>query len=816
MLKFRNEFNICKKSFVLHPWTKLTLFGLLSFSALKSEVGHAQLLVPAPVPVDEQISEIKIDGNLTVSKEAILNAMSLKVGLPLSSTSIASDVKAIFATGFFQDVKINRAGSGVLVVVVKEKPTVNDVSFTGFQIVTSSSLHDKLLTKKYNIVDEKRISQDLRTIEQAYIEKGYYLAKASYTFQSSQSNSVNIIFKVIENFPITIRNVSLLGNEEYSDSELNSFMGTKPFSWMSFFNSSGLFKDEYSLADQQNLTYYYRDNGFAEASVSAPIALLNRDKSNIDAAFYIEQGEKYNIGTIRISGDIITSEKEIKQKLSLKDGDLYRLSRFQNDMKLLKNYYGDFGYAFAYVYPKFSIDRKNRLYNITYNVNKGEKAYIRNIIIEGNVKTRDNIIRRALKISEGQLFNSTNIEKSASNVNRLGFFDNNVGLSQEPDKANSVVDIRIGVKEKSTGSLQASIGASPNSNGGSGVTFFGSLQYQEKNLLGHAYGVGANLQLSQSPQSASDYNYVLGLNFSNPSIWDGPWSYSINGSYSKQVQSITTSASVNQAFLTQTSVTAGVAVGREIAENLRFLVGYSLQNYQNDPSVPLTAKFYQSGKTEEISESLNYDATDNYMTPTSGKTISITNSIAAPVFVGDYHYGTISASLAYYFPFLITDSLKTNFRFALIPKYVYQTSRSESIPIWKRLRLGNAYQMRGYSNAGEQIAPNIPVTISPVTSSTILLSYGGNQSYYGVAEYFIPVVPEAGLRLVTFAEAGTVVSEDQKFSFADVKYDVGFGFRWVTPIAPFRFEWAFPIQNGEIGQAHFVFTIGYDNFGSGS
>lgn len=801
----------------LHLKITYILIAVSFFYFVRPGESAAQFLDPSTQSIGNTINEIKVAGNQTVSTEAILNCMSIKPGTKLTSQSVANDVNAIYATSYFQDVKINKTGDNEITVEVKEKPTINSISYVGFEVVTQSSLKDKLVTKKYNIVDEKKISQDLRTIEQAYVEKGYYLAKATYTLQEVQPGTVNVIFKVSENIPITVRNVSLLGNEYFSDSELIAFMGTKPFSWLSFFNSSGLFKDEFTSADQQNLTYFYRDNGFAEATVAAPIALLNRNKTDIDVSFYIEQGERYHIGKITISGDIITSEEETKDKLTLKEGDLYRISKFNNDMKGLKTYYGDFGYAFAYVYPKFHIDRKNRIYDIDYNVTKGEKAYFRKIEIEGNVKTRDNVIRRALKISEGQLFNSTNIEKSKAAINRLGFFDGDVTPIQEPDQANNAVDIRIVVKEKSTGSLQASIGASPNTTGsGSGVTFFGSIQYQEKNLLGRAYGLGANLQLSPSPENASNFNYSIGLNFSNPSIFDSAWSYSINGTYSKQVQSITTTSAVNQAYLTTKTTSGGVIVGREIIDNLRFYLGYTIGKYSIDPSVPLTAKFYQSGKTEEVSQTLTYDVTDNYLTPTSGYYLSASNLIGMRVWTGDYNYGVASGNASYYLPIPFTDTFKTNFRFAFIPKYAYQTRDNQSVPYWKRLSLGDAYQMKGYSNSGERIAPTIPVTISPITGQTVPLIYGGNRSFYGVTEYFIPIVPEAGLRLVAFGEAGEVLSEDQNFSFNDIKYDVGFGFRWVTPIAPFRFEWAFPVQNRQLGQAHFVFTIGYDSFGSGS
>lgn len=796
-------------------FNKITLSVICVLFLLVTDSAWGQFLNSSPVSFQKAISKIEIQNNQTISSEAIENMMSLKVGSIPTSMAIAGDIKSIFASGYFQDVKINKIGDSELVVIVIEKPVVENIYYENFNIVSESSLKDKIVTKKYSILDEKKLAQDMRSIEQAYIEKGYYLAKGTYSLREVHPGAVDVIFRVIENAPITVRRVDFLGNIYFSNSELSNYMATRPYSWWSFLNSSGLFKDEFLAVDQQNITYVYRDNGYAEAVVASPTAYLDKSKKDIDVAFYIEPGERFHIGTVKIAGDLIGTEEEMTKKLSLKESDLYRISKFNADMKTLKTLYGDQGYAFAYVYPKFNIDRQKRTYDVLYQISKGEKVYFRNITVEGNVKTRDNVIRRALKVSEAQVFHATNLDKSKENVERLGFFET-VDVLQEPDEANHAMDLKIKIKEKSTGSLNASLGASPNTTGSTGVTFFGALQYQEKNLIGLGYGVGANIQVSPAPDQTGRVNYTLGVNFSNPSIYDSPWSFGINGSYSFQVQNVTTTAAANQAYITQKITSAGVNFGREIIDKLRFTLGYSIAQYETTPTIPLTSKFYQSGNTEEISQALTYDATDSQMTPTDGFYLNGSNTFGVTLFNGQYKYGLLSGNTSYYLPIIFGDGFKTNFRFAFQPQYAYQLYSDSLVPYWKRLKLGNFYYMKGYSNPGETISPTTQVTISPVTGQTIPIITGGNRSFYGVVEYFVPLIPEAGLRLVTFAEAGTVLDDYDSFVWDNVKYDVGFGLRWKTPFAPFRFEWAFPIQNGgQLGEAHFVFTIGYDNFGSG-
>ncbi|WGL61158.1 outer membrane protein assembly factor BamA [Pigmentibacter sp. JX0631] len=772
---------------------------------------HAQPSAPFSAQWSQTVTKIVIQGNKTVTNEAILNLMTIKVGTKLSPTIVSTDIKNIFGSSYFQDVKFDKGTNNELIVSVVEKPTVNDIIYEGFDVVSASSLKEKILTKKYTIVDEKKLSQDLRSIEQAYTEKGYYLSKPTYSLELTEQGSVNVVFQVKENRPIQVRKVDILGNEYFNDSELQGFMATRPYSWLSIITGAGLYKDEFIAADQQNLTYYYRDNGYAEATVASPISKLDRNKKDIAVSFFIEEGERFNIGKISITGDLILTEEEIKEQLSLKEGKIYRISKFNYDMKNLKVIYGDKGYAFAYVYPTFNIDRVKRIYDITYNITKGEKAYFRKFNVEGNVKTRDNVIRRALKVTEGELFGSTKLEKSKQNIERLGFFET-VQIVQEPDEQNHAMDLKIIIKEKPTGKISASLGASPDMSG-SGISFFGQLQYQEPNLLGKAYNIGVNGQISPNQQDNSQFNYAIGLNFGNPSIYDSPWSYSIGGNYSHNVSSLTSSSAINKIYITQNVVSGTLTVGREVIENLRFNLGYSLANTTTDPTSPLTGKFNASGSTEKIIQNLTYDATDNYLNPTSGIFLSGTNAIAFKGYFGQYSFGSSSALFSGYIPVNFSDNFKTNFRLAFQPRFVYQIYEDEPVPLWERLKLGNAYYMKGYSNAGETLSPTESVTLSNLTGQTVNLDSGGNRSFYSTVEYFVPVIPQAGLRFVAFAEAGTVLDDYDSFSSDNIKYDVGFGFRWTTPIAPFRFEWAFPVEkNGKLGQAHFIFSIGSDSF----
>jgi len=762
----------------------------------------------------ESITSIKISGNNTLSEDAVMNVLTLKVGQTPSKQSVRNNVKSLIETGYFSDVSIAQDPDGALTIHLQEKPTLRDVDFEGFTVVSDSSFKDKLLTKPYSILDEKKLAQDLKTIEQEYVEKGYYLAKATYTLQpTGQKNVFNIIFSVIENIPVSVRQVNLLGNNYFADSQLKGFMMTRSKTWLSFLNSSGIFRDEFLDADQNNLAFFYRDNGFAEATVATPNAILDKSKTNVDVSFYIEQGERFKIDKITFAGDLIVPQGDLKKKLTLHEGEYYKISKFSNDMRILKNFYGDRGYAFAYVYPSFDIDRLNKTYSVTYHITPGTKAYFKRINITGNEKTRDNVIRRALKVSEGELFNATKLEKSKAEIEYLGFFSK-VEVLQNADEKSGFINLTFFVEEKSTGQFRASLGASPSSFGGGDFKVFGDLNYRERNLLGLGYALSTNVQISPSQDQAGSLNYSFGLDFMNPSVYNSAWNFGVSGTYSYQVQSITQTSAANplDVYIKQKSVVASASIGREIIDHLRLVFGYNYSQYFVDPSIPLTQDYYQNGRTEEVTQSLVYDITDDATLPTSGFYGSALNALGVRWTGGQYNYGTLVANFAYYLPVYFTKEFKTNFRFVFIPRYVYKTKKLQNVPYWKRFTLGNTYYMKGYTNQGEIISPTVPVTISPVTGQTINMYTGGNRSFYGAAEYFVPLIPEVGLRFVVFAEAGTVLDDNEFMKLSNVKYDVGFGMRWTTSVAPFRFEWAFPVEkNGRLGESHFVFTVGLDS-----
>jgi outer membrane protein insertion porin family len=620
---------------------------------------------------------------------------------------------------------------------------------------------------------------------------------------------VVLTYQVVENNPVWVSHVNFIGNAFFGDSELKSNMATREKRWSSWLTSSGAFKDEFVNRDKEFLAYMYRDNGYAEANVATPQSRLDSGRQTVDVSFNIEEGERFRVGSVIITGDLLLNERGEKiyseagllKKMTMKTGKWFRISQFQNDMRMITDLYGDHGFAFVDVLPKTRADSKAKTIDIEFVITKGDKVYFRNIVIEGNAKTRDNVIRRNIKVAEGELFHATRLEKSKAAIERLGYFQE-VQIMREPDVRNKRMDLRVKVKEKSTGTLSASFGASPSSDTRS-INFFAQGSYSEANLLGKGWNAG--LSANYSPTGS----YSLNINLTEPSWNDGPWSVTGFGSFEYELSR----PIAFEAERFSKTVRGGVSVGREIIEDLRVSGGYSLERVTRNNVTPIGRLFTKQGTTEKLSQSISFDKTDNYLMPTSGFSLSATNAIAIKGLAGTNQFGLAELAVNYYVPLFIGEDFKTNFRFVVEPTLVYPV-QGKPIPYWERLNLGTLYNMKAYYQEDKVIGPRLEVVNGPFAQSVDRIVVGGNRRLYGAGEYFIPLIPEANLRLVSFWESGTVLDENESLSMEKFKHDVGFGLRWQTPIAPFRFEWAWPLEKGRLGEQEFIFSVGNDNVSS--
>jgi outer membrane protein insertion porin family len=748
----------------------------------------------------EIVQELDVRGNAKVEKDAILTLLSTRKAAPIDKKTIQEDIEKLFELGYFSDVRIYKRaveGGVALTIQVVEKPAITSIALEGNEEITEDTLKEKLETKLYTIVNEATIMGDVRMIEKQYAEKGYYLARVTYTLEKKGANEVSLIYHIDEGGKVLVGSVEILGNQFYSDADIISGtpgLASRPFARQTAFSSSSLYQDDFVKRDLEYISFIYRDQGFAEVKVAKPFQFLDVDRDFVRLTFQLEEGLQYDVGTIDVSGDLLFTKEELFEEMRLKPGDLFRYSRFTKDIEMLVDKYGDLGYAYADVNPKTQFDRDKRIVHINYEITKGEKVYFGKMTILGNTKTRDNVIRREFEIADSELYSGTGLTNTKNNINRLGYFEEVQVIKERDEKQQNLLNLNVKVKEKPTGQLQAAIGFTP-SQGTEGSQWFGQGRYDEKNQFGRGHSTNLTAKWN------GEENYSLDLGFSNPRVNDSWWSAGTSAFYSNEKK-----RAVDEVLIEEKRFGGSVFIGRRIIELIRFRVTYRLQKIMRKSDEYMLPRFAEEGLASSAIFSILRNDVDNYIDPTSGSEITLSqNFTGGEILKGDQQYMETTLDATAYLPIDFSETYRTYFKIHGVLAYIYPFG-DEPVPFPERYRLGGYNDLRGYDYW--DIGPRFSLLRAPGGRRTTI-NKGGDKKMFYQLEYFMPLIPEAGIKSLVFADAGRVYDDDEAVVFSDMYKDVGFGFRWITPIAPFRFEWAYPIIDGQLGDMNIIFYIGY-------
>jgi outer membrane protein insertion porin family len=749
----------------------------------------------------EIVQEMSVRGNAKVESDAILTLLKTRKADPLNEATLREDLKALHELGYFSDVRVYKQpveGGVHLVFQVAEKPAITSISYEGNDEVTEDTIKEKLETKLYTIVNEATITGDVRMIEKLYAEKGYYLARVTYTLEKKGPSEVGLTFHVDEGGKVLVGSVEILGNEFFTDTDIitgQPGLASRPHTRSSAFSSASLYQEDFVKRDLEYISYIYRDQGFAEVKVAKPFQFLDSDRSYVRLTFQVEEGLQYDVATIDVSGDLLFTKEELFEAMKLKPGELFRYSRFTRDIEMLVEKYGDLGYAYADVDPQVRHDREKRVVHIDYHITKGEKVYFGTMTILGNTKTRDNVVRREFEIADSELYSGTGLTNTKNNINRLGFFEEVQVIKERDEDQANLLNLNIKVKEKPTGQLQAALGFTP-SQGTQGSQWFGQGRYDEKNQFGK--GWNANL----TGKWNGEQNYSLDIGFSDPRVNDSQWSAGTNAFYSNEKKKL-----VDDVTVEERRYGGSVFIGRKIIELIRGRITYKLTKIEFDAGDNYTLpRFTEEGIASSAIFSLIRNDVDNYIDPTSGSEVVLSqNFTGGEVLRGDQQYMESSLDATAYLPLDYSETFRTYFKLHGLLSYIYPMG-DEPVPFGERYRLGGYNDLRGYSYWA--LGPRFSILRAPgSTRSTV--NKGGDKKFLGQLEYFVPLLPEAGIKALVFGDAGRVYDDDEAVVLKDLSKDVGFGFRWITPIAPFRFEWAYPIIDGKLGDMEIIFYIGY-------
>ncbi len=756
--------------------------------------GHlwAQELSVAP----SLVNDIQVLGLKKIDNQAVFSKIKTKKGDIWKADIIREDIQTLFKMGYFSDIQVFW-DQGVLSYELVEKPTLVEVTFSGFDEVKEDDLKEASGIKAFEILDQAKIQTAIEKIQKLYEGKGFFLAQVqSQVIPVVQGESVRLNFQITEGDKVAVQKITFLGNRLLTTDFLKSKLATTEASFFSFMSGSGGFKQEAFDRDLQYLRLIYMNEGFVQAKIEKPQIFVTPDKKSIYVTFRIEEGERFLIGEVDFSGELLFSRDELSQVLVINKQKYFSYESMQKDLSSLQAKYGDLGYAYANVIPRTRINEKDHIIDITFEFDKGNKIYFGKFTVTGNVKTRDKVIRRELKILEGELYNESSKRKSVENIQRLGFFDDvSFRSSSSPDDP-EVMDLEIIVKERNTGSVQLSAGYGSST----GFTLGGSLN--QLNFLGKGQRLSASLNISDL---GSYYNF----NFTEPNYDDTDWLIGFDIYQS----------GLDRYEYKDNKVGGGVRVGRPIGEDLMASLKYKLENteleaYKDSQGQTLTDLTLfplstASGVTSSLALSIEYDERDDRISPTKGHFASTTIEYAGVG--GDLRYTKTNVTYRYFNKIFWEVVWRNN----LTHGYLASHDPGVEPPFNERFLLGGPYSLRGYRfyRVGKTLFSQKsydrytadPYFYSPERATELANKpFGGTQQLMYQTELEFPMIKEAGIKGVVFFDVGQ--AEDQITS--DNFYsDVGFGFRWFSPIGPLRFEWGFPLRKNPSSPDSVVFDF---------
>ena len=744
--------------------------GLANIGAI---VAQLKMEILVRVGLIQRIVKIEIQGNRKINSTAIISRIKSKVGDNYSEADIAADIKAIFKMGFFLDVIAEETSTPegkIVIFIVQEKGLISEIRFNGNKALSKDDIQDAMTTKTKQNLNQEQIKADIEKIKTLYDSKGYYNAEIKDRVERDGEKDFRVILDIKENDKIYIRSITFEGNEAFSSKELKNMMSTSEYSILHFINDSGLLKRDQLKQDIGKISAYYFNNGFINSQIAEPE--ITTDKKGMYILIKIKEGKRFKVDKVEISGDLLQKPKtELLKSLKTKRGDNYSREAIMKDIDFLTQSCNDEGYANADINPKINTRENEQLVDVDYQITKGELVYINHINISGNNITRDKVIRRQLEVVEGDLYSSSNLKKSYSNLNRLRYFEE-VDFQTEKGPDKSKEDINIRVKEKSTGMFMVGAGYSA---ADQAVVM---AQITQQNFLGY----GQILSLKASLGSTTNN---IDLSFTEPWLFDLPiWSKADIWKYKKDYD-----------YYSLDSRGVGLTLGYPILERIVGSIGYKLSadDINNVSDLAPIQIIDQEGQTitSAVTLALNRDSTDDYIFPSRGTKAGISVTQAGGILQGDASYTQYGANFFAYFPLPLDVVFGAKSRIGYI-----QAHDGKEIPIFDRYVLGGINSLRGFRYVG----PTNPGTEDVIGGSTML-----NFNF----ELVFPFIKDSGMKIVAFYDAGNAWNDN--YYINDLRQSVGLGLRWYSPIGPLRLEYGYIVNRGGINDdsvGRWEFTIG--------
>ena len=721
----------------------------------------------------QKIEQIIITGNKRIESDAIEQHIKTKPGDPYTTASLSNDLKAVYAMGYFEDIRIEATDGEdgkIITFRVQEKPTIRRISFKGNYAFNDDELNEALNIKSGSILNVFSIQNNIGRIESLYKEKNYHNVKVTYEIKELENNQGDLQFIIEEGKKLKIEKISFEGNTEFDDEALKDVIKTNEKGFWTFFTDSGALKKEQLRQDTISLRNFYQNNGFIDAKVGEPQVEYLEDMIYIK--FKIDEGKKYRVGKVEIFGDMLLPKAELMDRLKITQEEFYNREVVHNDVLTLTDLYSDEGYAYADVFPRIDKDTEALVVNIRYVIKQGKKVFFETISITGNKRTRDKVIRRELNVYEQELFSGKRLKRGIRNLYRLDYFDD-VKVETSKGSADDKIDLNVEVKEKPTGQFQVG--------GGYSTLDYGYVMASigERNLFGR----GQTLNLS-STLSAKSSTYML--SFTEPYLFDTRISAGFDIYKTERDYSL----------YDKSSQGSRIRLGFPVVTDTRLYWSYTydISNISNidDDAANRIKEMDGTHITSSTQLTLRYDTRDKILNTTEG-----TNSFVSVEYAGiggDIGFTKYTAGSSWFWPLFSSGTVgmingKTG--------YVNE-NQNGFLPDYERFYLGGMNSVRGFGwrdlHALDEFGDEI----------------GGESFIQLNLEWILPLIKDAGIMWVFFVDTGNVFGEKDTVELNDFREGGGGGIRWFSPIGPMRLEYAWildPVEN-ESTNGRWEFSIG--------
>ncbi len=768
----------CTKILIL---VNIIAYILISSSYLYASTTHIYNSQLSTNSTNNIIAQVEIEGNRRIDTAAILDCIQTRKGSKLNPKILSEDIKSIYKLGYFDNVAVNVTNSPkgkIVTFIVHERPIIEKITIKGNKEISKDKIKDVITIKKFDVVNQATIKQNIDKIKNLYLNKGFINTNVTYKLTHISPERVDLTFLIHEGEEVHIKSIKFEGNHAFSDSDLLDLMETDvwhPWWWLTWRHIKEIFSGNNGILNQDTLNRdlgkilsFYHNHGYINAKVGTPD--IKYKGKWIYITIPITEGYKYKIGSIHIKQKLFKS-KTLLSIIQLKPGDIYSQKILQQDIMKLTDKFADKGYAYVQITPLIKKDKKHKLVDITFVVNKGPKVYFERIEITGNTITRDKVIRRELRVKELGPFSATGLRKSNILLNRLGYFKQ-VTITPKRGSAPNKMKLDVHVKEQPTGTFSIGAGYS------SLDKFLFMAEIKKRNFLGK--GETLSFQCNFSSKSRQ-YNF----SFTEPYFRDtkltvGIDAYNWMNEYYDYTKKDTGGA-----------LRFGYAFTDNFSASITFRINNTtLSNLPENPSIILLDSL-SIRSTRSVTFGFNYDSRDSYYYPTRGWDNSLTLEYAG--FGGDSAFVKTIGLISYFHP--IWKELIGHIKFGI--GYVTQASGGK-LPIYEKFFLGGLDTVRGYRYG--HISP-----VDPATGDRI----GGERMAYMQNEAIFPLIKSMGLSGVVFYDLGNVWRQKQGYDFSRLKTSVGLGIRWISPIGPLRIEWGYKLnpKPGE-SRSHWEFRIG--------